>query len=61
MIKTISIYILAIVICLAVLGIMGVILYWTWRIHWTCGVLFLCLEIIALCLTIYGIIEDDRL
>ena len=48
--KTFLIYTLAALLGIVVLGVLAIMAYWAYLIHWSVGLFFGCLEIIGLCL-----------
>lgn len=55
--KTFLIYTLVILLGIMVLGVLVIMAYWAYLIHWSVGLFFGCLEIIALCVTAMEALE----
>ena len=49
--KTFLIYTLVILLGIMVLGVLAIMAYWAYLLHWSAGLFIGCLEIIALCVT----------
>ena len=47
--KTFLIYTLAVLLGIMSLGVIAIMAYWAYLIHWSVGLFFGCLEIIGLC------------
>lgn len=55
--KTFLIYTLAVILGIVVLGVLVIMAYWAYLLHWSAGLFIGCLEIIGLCLTAMEALE----
>ena len=56
--KTFLIYALAALLGIMVLGVLAIMAYWAYLIHWSVGLFIGWLEIIGLCFTAMGALDD---